>query len=112
MCAENSGSFSAWHLCAANLSMSELVKCGILTIISHHSRKCCYDIYQDIRIYAMLEERAMETVHNSDARVAVPGPLETGSEPESLVSPLTPLDAELHARFFRVLSDQTRVRLL
>jgi ArsR family transcriptional regulator len=54
----------------------------------------------------------METAHDIDARVAVPGQLETGGEPESLVSPLTPLDAELYARFFRVLSDQTRVRLL
>jgi len=54
----------------------------------------------------------METVHDIDGRIPGAGQHEIDSESQNLVPPLTSNDAELYARFFRVLSDPTRVRLL
>ena len=54
----------------------------------------------------------MEMLHNIDDSSPVPGQQETDIAPGRVAPPLTPLDAELYARFFRVLSDPTRVRLL
>jgi DNA-binding transcriptional ArsR family regulator len=54
----------------------------------------------------------MNTVHETNEQSTVPGVCEPEAERETVTSPLTPLDAELYARFFQVLSDPTRVRLL
>ena len=54
----------------------------------------------------------MEMLHDLDGRIPVPGQDETSIAPGRVAPPLMPLDAELYARFFRVLSDPTRVRLL
>lgn len=54
----------------------------------------------------------METLHDIDGRIPIPGQHETDIAPGRGTPPLTPPDAELYARFFRVLSDPTRVRLL
>lgn len=54
----------------------------------------------------------MEKLHDIDERSTTVESREADDVPEGEISPLTSNDAELYARFFRVLSDPTRVRLV
>lgn len=53
----------------------------------------------------------MEQLHDRDLFTSVQGQ-PTGQSPQQGTPPLTPDEAALYARFFQVLSDPTRVRLL
>jgi len=54
----------------------------------------------------------METAHKIESDISVTRQHEMDTASESVVAPLTLSDAELYARFFQVLSDPTRIRLL
>ena len=54
----------------------------------------------------------METSHKIESDISITKRHEIDNASESVVAPLTLSDAELYARFFQVLSDPTRIRLL